>query len=57
MTASKEVKRIGLKSLQYVSDNSDTKRGTLNKWYHTHYDRFISIVEGVKVRKDKGEIQ
>lgn len=57
MSASKEIKALGLKSLQYVADNSATNRNLLQKWYNTKYDRFISIVEGVKTRKDQGKIQ
>lgn len=57
MSAAKEIKALGLKSLQYVADNSDTKRGTLNHWYHHNYERFITIAEGVKARKDKGIIK
>ena len=53
MSASKEIKAIGLKSLQYVADHSDTPRNTLHLWYSSHYPRFISIVYGVKAMKDK----
>ena len=56
-SASKEVKAIGLKSLQYVADNSDTPRNTLHLWYKSHYDRFIVIVHGVKAMQDGGLIK
>lgn len=57
MSAAKEVKALGLKSLQYVADHSGTKRGTLNHWYHTNHKRFITIAHGIKALKDKGEIE
>lgn len=56
-SASQEIKALGLKSLQYVADQSGTNRNLLQTWYHTHYPRFISIVHGVKAMRDGGLIK
>tara|TARA_R110002051_G_C8493039_1_gene463526 strand:+ start:121 stop:297 length:177 start_codon:yes stop_codon:yes gene_type:complete len=48
MTASEEIKELGLKSTQYVADNSETDRKTLERWHKTKYKRFLCVVLGVK---------
>lgn len=53
MSPSKEIKSLGLPSLQYVADKSGTHRTVLEGWYKTRYKRFIAIVIGVKSIKDK----
>ena len=47
MSPSKEIKQLGLPSLQYVADKSDTHRTVLEGWHKTKYKRFIAIVYGV----------
>ena len=55
MSASKEVKAIGLPSLQYVADKSDTKRNTLHKWYKDKPKRFNALIHGVKYIKEANQ--
>jgi hypothetical protein len=52
MSASQAIKAIGLPSLQYVADNSDTKRNTLHKWYKDKPRRFNALIHGVKYIKE-----
>ncbi len=56
MSASKTIKAIGLPSLQYVADKSDTPRNTLHAWYITKPLRFNAIVQGIKTIKDSETI-
>ena len=57
MSASEEIKKKGLPSLQYVSEISHVPRNTLHLWYKDKYERFNVIVEGVKAIKEKEDNQ
>lgn len=56
-TPAKYIKSEGLRSLQYVADQSDTPRDTLARWYLSRPNRFKAIVAGIKTRMDKGELK
>ena len=53
MSASKEVKAIGLPSVRYVSQATDTKESVLYDWYNNKPKRFKALIHGVKAIEDK----
>ena len=53
MSASKEIKQIGLPSLKYVSDKVNIRRQLLHDWYNNKYPLFNAVIQGVKSIKDK----
>lgn len=53
MSASKAVKSIGLPSIRYVSQATDTKESVLYSWYNNKPKRFKALIHGVKVIEDK----
>lgn len=53
MSASKEIKDKNLPSLAYVASKSNTSCNTLHNWYNNNYQRFVVVVEGVKIISDR----
>jgi len=52
MSASKCVKKLGLKSLGEMSEISDTPRSTLNDWYNNKRALFLAVAHGcVKIKE------
>ena len=52
MSASKEIKSIGLPSLKYVADKIKVNPNRLHEWYKTRPEKFKAIIHGVKVLRE-----
>jgi len=53
MSASKEIKAIGLPSLKYVADKINRHPNRLYAWYVDRPEQFKAIIYGVKAIREK----